>query len=155
MSPAARRRPPGPGLTLRTTAAELAADTAAGMREDALDNHIRGLMKNLRDNYGAEVLAFHPYDSRRSTGGWPDWVIAGPHGVLVRENKREGENPRADQRVWLRLLKAAGWDVDVWRPRDWLSGRIQREISQLVWGDRVPASVAATVTGEAPPGGVR
>lgn len=92
---------------------------------DSLDAHVRRLMKDLG------LLGYHTNDSRRSQGGFPDWMIAGPRGVLFRELKREGKNPTAAQQVWLDTLTAAGEDADVWRPSDLFSQRIAHELAAI------------------------
>lgn len=63
--------------------------------------------------------------------GWPDLVIVGPGGSLLRELKAEGKYPTPEQKVWLAWLTAAGEDAAVWRPRDWRSGRIQDELRAI------------------------
>jgi hypothetical protein len=65
-----------------------------------------------------------------SPSGFPDLVIAG-HRVVYRELKRQTENPTKAQREWIAALEAAGADVGVWRPSDWLSGKVQRELAAL------------------------
>jgi hypothetical protein len=79
------------------------------------------------------VLGYHGRDSRLNPGasGFPDWVFGGPGGAAIRELKSEHGVLKTDQRLWGRVLRAAGWDWDVWRPSDLLSGRIQREIERL------------------------
>ncbi len=67
----------------------------------------------------ADVLAWHAYDSRRSTPGLPDLILAGKDGVLFRELKTERGHLTEPQRVWLRRLTAAGTNACIWRPRDW------------------------------------
>lgn len=57
--------------------------------------------------------------------GFPDLVLARDGVVLLRELKREKEKPRPDQVTWLDALGDHG---GVWRPSDWLSGRIQHEL---------------------------
>ncbi len=73
---------------------------------------------------------YHTHDSRRSVPGFPDLVMVCPGtGVLLfRELKREGEYPTPEQREWLSWLEGAGQDVGVWRPRDWLDGRVQERL---------------------------
>ena len=50
---------------------------------------------------------------------------------MYRELKRQKENPTKAQREWIAALEAAGADVDVWRPADWYSQRIARELAAL------------------------
>ncbi len=59
--------------------------------------------------------------------GFPDLVLVGS-GVLYRELKTDAGRLRPEQVVWLRELKAAGQDADVWRPADLHSGRIEAEL---------------------------
>ncbi len=62
---------------------------------------------------------YHTHDSRRSQSGWPDLVLIRPPRLLIRELKREGENPTEEQAWWLEALRRCGIDVGVWRPSDW------------------------------------
>lgn len=50
--------------------------------------------------------------------GRPDWQIMGARGVLFLELKREGENPRPNQRMCLRELVMAGVPCGIARPID-------------------------------------
>lgn len=76
----------------------------------------------------------HPYDSRRTTPGWPDLAIVGPGGALFRELKAAAGRVTVEQREWLAAMGAAGLDADVWRPIDWTSGRIVAELRVLRHG---------------------
>lgn len=62
--------------------------------------------------------------------GFPDLVIVGRR-VLYRELKRMGEHPTAAQMGWLTRLEDAGQDVELWRPADLRSGRIERELREV------------------------
>jgi hypothetical protein len=93
--------------------------------ERDLDEHVRGLAKL----YG--LAAYHTHDSRQSAAGFPDWVIAGPRGVLFRENKRQSGKLTPQQEVWARVLLAAGADYEMWRPADALDGRITAQLQRL------------------------
>ncbi len=135
MSPAARQgrgrsaprrlahatTPTGPGLT-RDQHNRYVADT---MLEKVLQENVRELCVVLK------LRHYHTFDSRKSAPGWPDSVIAGPHGVLVRELKRQREKPTAAQQQWLDDLAATGVNVGVWRPLDWIDGTIRRELETL------------------------
>ena len=94
-------------------------------READLDEHVRQLAKL----YG--LLAYHTRDSRNSAAGFPDWVIAGPGGVIFRENKRQDGQLTEAQLAWARMLTLAGADYEVWRPDDALEGRIKLELERL------------------------
>ena len=108
----------------------LMATAAARMSEDELDRQVRGILRDL-EVHGHRVLRFHPWSSRKSAAGWPDWAMVGPGGFMVRELKRESEKPRADQQEWLDWLAAAGVDAGVWRPSDLYSGRVARELAAI------------------------
>jgi hypothetical protein len=71
--------------------------------------------------------------------GWLDMLIIDPlgGGVLVREAKGDKETLTAEQRDWIGWWQANGFDVDVWRPADLRSGRIERELKAVV-GRRLP-----------------
>jgi hypothetical protein len=105
-------------------------EAAAAMSEEQLDRHVRGIIRDL-EKYGRKVLHFHPWSSRNSAGGWPDWALCGPGGFMLRELKKEREKPRPDQQEWLDMAAAAGISADTWRPSDLYSGRIARELSAL------------------------
>jgi hypothetical protein len=104
---------------------------AAAMSEDELlVNVTSGTRKKpgLCKLYG--LLWYHAHDSRRSPSGLPDLIIVGRR-TIYRELKTEKGTVSTAQKEWIAALKAAGEDVDVWRPRDWHSGRIARELAAL------------------------
>ena len=69
---------------------------------------------------------------RTSCGkGWPDVVLVGPGGALLRELKSERGVLSAEQQAWLGWLTDAGLDAGVWKPRDWRSGRIEQELRAI------------------------
>src|SRR5437763_8067393 len=72
------------------------------------------------------LLHVHVHYSVGMVKGWPDSVIVGKR-VLYRELKSEYGRLSAEQRDVGDRLRAAGADWAVWRPRDWLSGAIERE----------------------------
>jgi len=114
------RKPPLTGLALM----------ADRMPEAKLESGVRDILKDL-EKHGHKVLAFHPWSSKHSAGGWPDWAFCTVRGFMVRELKKQREKPRADQQEWLDALTAAGVDADVWRPSSLLSGQIARELARL------------------------
>ena len=58
-------------------------------------------------------------DDHYDSNGMPDWIFWKPgRNVLFRELKAKGKYPTADQRRCHASLRAAGCDVDVWRPGD-------------------------------------
>jgi hypothetical protein len=98
---------------------------AKDMAEETLRVRIARLSKELG------WLSYHTHDSRRSDAGWPDVALVHPkHGrFLIRELKRQRENPTPDQRKWLEALAGAGVDVGVWRPMDLLDETVLRELT--------------------------
>lgn len=83
-------------------------------------------------------LVHHCRPARQADGSWrtpiqgdagfPDLVIVGEGGLLVRELKSEGGQASPMQASWMRLLTGARVDVATWRPSDLRSGRILAEI---------------------------
>ncbi|OMH30698.1 hypothetical protein BGP79_11810 [Tersicoccus sp. Bi-70] len=96
--------------------------------EAELQSNVVALVKALRGRY------FHVYDSRRSVPGYPDlhvWFPNCRHPVgLFRELKTERGRLSDEQAVIIEQFRACGYDVGVWRPRDWVSGRIQNELRE-------------------------
>lgn len=76
------------------------------------------------------LAVYHTHDSRRSQPGFPDLVIAGAR-VLFRELKSDRGKLTAEQAAWGGRLLRAGADWSVWRPADWRSGLIQRELQGI------------------------
>jgi hypothetical protein len=99
------------------------------MSEDTgKDSLLAETRKAIRD---LGLWAYHTKRSDGSDKGWPDLVIIGPGGVLYREIKTEEGKVTTEQLDVMRRLEEAGQDVDVWRPTDWYSGRIQRELNAI------------------------
>lgn len=73
---------------------------------------------------------YHTHDSRRSPAGFPDLVLMhrGQGRVIYRELKTERGRVTAAQRDWQDGLVLCGVDAAVWRPSDWLSGRVKSEL---------------------------
>lgn len=63
--------------------------------------------------------------------GFPDLIIVGPGGQLVRELKSAGGTVEPGQQLWLDAFAAAGCDVKVWTDKDLLSGLIARELQAI------------------------
>lgn len=77
------------------------------------------------------VWWYHTHDSRRSTSGWPDLVLVA-RKVLFRELKTDTGGLSPEQRRVGYKLTAAGCDFEVWRPKDLASGRITRELQEIL-----------------------
>jgi hypothetical protein len=97
---------------------------AAKMPERELQENVRQLCA------GLGLYHFHPHNSTRSEPGWPDSTIVGRR-VLFRELKSECGRLSPEQAEVGRRLKAAGENWRVWRPSDWLSGQIAKELASL------------------------
>ena len=88
--------------------------------------------------YRFNWLFHHNYDSRRSVGnGFPDLFLARkaarvgtPSEILIVELKTERGRTTAEQDAWLDHFRAAGLEVAVWRPADWLSGAIVARLTR-------------------------
>lgn len=70
---------------------------------------------------------YHPFDSRRSTPGFPDLTLVRERVVFAEVKTQKGSVSR-DQRVWLDVLKAAGAEVYLWRPSHWVE--VQEALSR-------------------------
>lgn len=80
-------------------------------------------------------LAFHPLPAQFKDGryatptqgdpGFPDCVLSRNGRVLFVELKREGANLEPAQAAWMGSLAASRAEVHLWRPSDWVSGRIE------------------------------
>ena len=99
--------------------------------DDSVEAHLRWYLSE-KHGYGID-LAYHAWrqHARKAKEGWPDWAITGPGGAMIRELKRQDEDPTPIQERWLLSLRAAGWDADVWKPCCILSGRMSRELAAI------------------------
>jgi hypothetical protein len=107
---------------------------AAAMAEAELERQVRAIAS------GLGLMVFHVWGphTRRACPGFPDFVLAGPGGVLFRELKTERGKVTPAQQAWLDVLTAGGGDAKVWRPGCLLSGEIAGEMAGAA-GVRVPA----------------
>ena len=63
---------------------------------------------------------YHTFDSRRSTHGFPDWVLVRPPRIIFAELKSDDGRVRPEQREWLDdLSDVPGAEVYLWRPSDY------------------------------------
>lgn len=63
---------------------------------------------------------FHPYNSQRSTPGWPDLTMVRKGRLVFAELKGENGRVTRDQEVWLQELRdVQGAEVYLWRPAQW------------------------------------
>ena len=103
---------------------------AKAMPESLLEENIRRACASLR------LMYYHTHRSQHSPAGFLDDVIMGSQGMIYRENKREGQDLTPAQQKWYDGLAAHGNDVGVWRPTDWLNGRIMAELTALTGSTR-------------------
>lgn len=73
-------------------------------------------------------LAYHTFNSRRSTPGFPDLCMVRDGRVIFAELKSETGTVRPEQKVWLEELAKVAIDatnvtVALWRPGDWQTVR--------------------------------
>jgi hypothetical protein len=100
------------------------------MTEAELNREIRGLCERLGLHAFSAITYRIPGASARpgSSKGFPDWVIAGPGGILFREAKSEDGRRSMAQVHWGKAIGRAGGNYAIWRPSDLASGRIEREL---------------------------
>jgi len=122
-------RPPSPAGTERPSTsvpagsrAFLDAHLAGKMSEAELEEQIRDACNKLG------IIRFHVRVSIGTTPGLPDDILIGPGGVLWRECKNQKNKPTPEQAKTGEMLTAIGQDFAIWRPEDWFSGRIKREL---------------------------
>lgn len=95
---------------------------AAGMSEATLQRNILSLATVTLD-----WLGYHTHDSRRSQPGFPDLVLvsAKQRRLIFAELKTERGRQTLNQQQWERELRQAGHgEYYLWRPTDWLTGRV-------------------------------
>ena len=72
-------------------------------------------------------LCYHTHDSRRSQPGFPDLVLVRPPDVLFVELKSAKGVVSLAQEDWLlRLQHSKHVRTELWRPKDWTSGQIEK-----------------------------
>jgi hypothetical protein len=85
--------------------------------------------------HGYPALFWHHCpDSRGCHGrpGLPDFIVAGPGGLLGAEAKPPGDHPRGGQVAWRYALLAGGTPYVVWTAQDIASGRVRAELEALL-----------------------
>lgn len=75
-------------------------------------------------------MVYHTHDSRRSEPGYPDLHLVHEtrHLSMMRELKTEKGRISPTQKRWIAALDGAGVDVGVWRPMDWFTERITKQL---------------------------
>jgi hypothetical protein len=80
------------------------------------------------------ILWFHDSSPRfnHCPRGFPDLIITGKHGpILFAELKSGNGMTNLDQQRWSRAIRRGGGHYRLWKPADWESGLIQRELREL------------------------
>lgn len=105
-----------------------------GIAESQLLSDVRAIVKdyNIVNVRRPLLLIYHTHRSDHSEAGYPDLHIVSEADSLYRELKADGKHPEPAQAEWLDMLERQGRNVGVWRPEDMASGRIHREILELV-----------------------
>lgn len=99
-------------------------DPRLGMPERALQEAIIELAGHLGYRH------YHTHDARRSPQGFPDLLLVHPgrRRTLYAELKSTKGRLTTTQLDWLVDLAVAGNHVHLWRPYDWITGAIEREL---------------------------
>lgn len=88
----------------------------------------------LLDTYDGRLQWIHINDARQlyGTKGFPDFIIAGPGGILFRECKpHRMSHLKPHQTSWRYTLAATGADYAIWCQEDLDNGTIERELVKL------------------------
>lgn len=126
-------------MTTAATAGRAAASRlvfARSMTEAQLQRHVLAAAAA----FGLWTAHFRP--ARTADGSWrtpvqgngkgfPDLVIAGPGGVLFAELKSQTGQLTGEQEQWRDRLEEAGAQWRLWRPLDWMEGRVQDGLRAL------------------------
>lgn len=89
--------------------------------ESEFQSHVMTLARQL-----GFTQQYHTHDSRRSQAGFPDLVLihARTKKLMFVELKAQAGRVSPAQESWLNDLRLGGQVAEVWRPSDWVSGRI-------------------------------
>jgi len=89
----------------------------------------RDLQSNVIDCAGklGYTLIYHTWSSVHSPGGFPDLVLCRPSDgrCLYIELKSERGKLTTSQVEWLEGLHACGQETYLFRPSEWISGRVE------------------------------
>lgn len=77
------------------------------------------------------IWCFHDHSPKRNMPGWPDLVMWSRGGIIARELKSDQGRLSKEQQLVIATMQRAGLDCRVWRPEDWETGRIHRELLKL------------------------
>src|SRR5438105_4792095 len=110
------------------------ATLARAMPEDVLQRQVLefGFMLGwLRCHFRPARTAHGWRTAVEGDPGFCDVVLVQHHRLVLAELKSEAGRPSQEQRRWLDAMAGVpGVEVYLWRPMDWLTGRIQRVLSR-------------------------
>jgi len=117
------------------TAQPLSPQLALAMTEKELQRNVVDLALTLRCRVNHQLPARTPtgrwHTATQGHKGWLDTTIVGKRGALFRELKSHRGRIDPEQYAWITAWTVAGFDAAVWKPLDWYSGRIEREIRAI------------------------
>jgi hypothetical protein len=103
---------------------------AAKMPEDRGPDSLEAHLRRLLDKYG--LYGHHERNSATAIGkGWVDWTILGPGGAIFAELKSETGTASSEQKKVGYMLKRVGLRYVIWRPGDYLAGRIEQALIEI------------------------
>jgi len=105
----------------------------ATMTEAELSARVQAMV----DERGLWGWCFYDW-RRRSAPGWPDWVIGGSGGLLLRELKSVHGTVSPEQRTAATIFHRSGLDFAVWRPAQLGDGTIARELDTIMAAAAAP-----------------
>ena len=109
---------------------ELLALNAGQWSERDLQNAIIADLKKL-----GVRLCYHTWNSKHSQAGFPDLIALHDGRGLAAELKREKAAAKAEQVAWLHAFGLMpGLRAYLWRPSDYLSGRVAETLIWLARG---------------------
>jgi hypothetical protein len=99
--------------------------------EQWLERELRKILADYDRKLPGRLVYYHTHRSEHSPSGFPDWVFAGPGGVLFAELKGPVTKLSAAQVQWFDMLNRARARVELWRPDDLRSGLIGAKLRYL------------------------
>ena len=75
-------------------------------------------------------LCYHTHDSRHSAKGFPDLCMVRCGRVIFAELKSEKGKLTPEQEQWQIRLVQTDAEYYVWRPVDWMSGRVDEVLKR-------------------------
>ena len=103
---------------------------ARGMSERQLQKNVIELAQVL-----GYTLVYHTWNSLHSPKGWPDLVLCKPseERIIYIELKSEKGKLTPAQTEWLDGIHACRQETHIFRPSDWISGRIEYVLQHKLW----------------------